>query len=186
VRVDRRVVRTENAIFDAFISLCSEQRYEDISIRQIAERANIGRSTFYAHYNDKEDLVDRRMSHLFQVLTQAMNDDSRDTLLPAYGLLEHVYENRVAAAGLDLHFLSNKFNVHTVKIAKQQLAKKIHGGYQGQQLDVMANMLSGALISVMLSWVRAGMETPPEVIASHFYQALADLPLAVSDSSTKR
>jgi len=54
---DRRVRRTRQLIQDALISLLKEKRYEDISVQDVIERADIARSTFYVHYKDKDDLL---------------------------------------------------------------------------------------------------------------------------------
>jgi len=54
---DRRVRRTRQLIQDALISLLKEKRYEDISVQDVIERADIARSTFYVHYVDKDDLL---------------------------------------------------------------------------------------------------------------------------------
>ena len=56
-RLDRRFLRTEKLIKAAFISLLAEKSFADISISDIAERAEIGRGTFYKHYADKHALL---------------------------------------------------------------------------------------------------------------------------------
>ena len=54
---DVRVQRTQRALQQAFMDLISEQSYEAISVRAIAQRANVGYKTFYRHYQDKETLL---------------------------------------------------------------------------------------------------------------------------------
>jgi AcrR family transcriptional regulator len=56
-RVDRRVSKTKRALHEALLALIREQEYEDISIQEILDRANVGRSTFYTHYRDKDELL---------------------------------------------------------------------------------------------------------------------------------
>jgi len=56
-RVDRRVQRTRQLLNEALMSLIVEKGYEAITVQDIIDRANLGRSTFYAHYQDKEDLL---------------------------------------------------------------------------------------------------------------------------------
>ena len=55
--LDRRVQRTRQLLRDALFQLIAEQGYEAISIQDITERANLGRTTFYLHYQDKEELI---------------------------------------------------------------------------------------------------------------------------------
>ena len=135
----------------------------------------MARSTFYSHYNDKEDLIDRGLAQLFDKLSEGMNEDSRDTVVPAYGLFEHVYENRVAAAGLDLYFMSSKFNTYSVNIARRQLGKQNYGGLREERLEVMAQTVGGALVALLISWVRTGMKTKPAIMAELFYNSLSDI-----------
>jgi len=54
---DRRTMRTRSALKDALIQLILEKHYEEITVQNIIDRANVGRSTFYAHFHDKEDLL---------------------------------------------------------------------------------------------------------------------------------
>ena len=56
-QVDRRVRRTRQLLRGALLSLIQEKGYERITVQDILERADVGRSTFYAHYRDKDDLL---------------------------------------------------------------------------------------------------------------------------------
>ena len=54
---DRRVQKTRKLLLDALVSLILEKGYDEVSIQDIIDRANVGRSTFYAHYENKEQLL---------------------------------------------------------------------------------------------------------------------------------
>jgi AcrR family transcriptional regulator len=56
-KVDRRVRRTRDLLERSLLSLIEEQGYDRITVQDIIDRADIGRSTFYAHYRDKDDLL---------------------------------------------------------------------------------------------------------------------------------
>jgi AcrR family transcriptional regulator len=56
-KVDRRVRRTKGLLRGALLSLIREKGYERITVQEIIDRADVGRSTFYAHFRDKEDLL---------------------------------------------------------------------------------------------------------------------------------
>ena len=55
--LDRRIQRTRQLLQDAVVSLIEEKGYEAVTVQDILDRANLGRSTFYAHFRDKEDLL---------------------------------------------------------------------------------------------------------------------------------
>ena len=54
---DRRIERTRRALMNALMDLIAEQGYEKTTVQGILDRANVGRSTFYAHYFNKQDLL---------------------------------------------------------------------------------------------------------------------------------
>ncbi len=54
---DRRVEKTHKALRDALDSLIREKSYDSIAVKEILDRANVGRSTFYTHYRDKDELL---------------------------------------------------------------------------------------------------------------------------------
>jgi len=64
-KIDPRAARTRILIQEAFLSLASEKSFEAITVKDIVERANVNRSTFYAHFDDKYTLLDQLLSEAF-------------------------------------------------------------------------------------------------------------------------
>jgi AcrR family transcriptional regulator len=56
---DRRPQRTKRQLSKALIELVQEKRFDEITVQNVIDRADIGRSTFYTHFRDKEDLLDK-------------------------------------------------------------------------------------------------------------------------------
>src|SRR5437764_15197206 len=75
---DRRVRRTQHLLAKALIALTLEKGYEDVTIRDITERADIGYATFFRHYHDKDellqDVVDVVLAQLIDLLCPATAD----------------------------------------------------------------------------------------------------------------
>ena len=67
--MDRRQKKTRNAIFEAFITLLDRHSYAQITVGQIIERADVGRATFYAHFETKEYLLNTLSSILIQLVS---------------------------------------------------------------------------------------------------------------------
>src|SRR5881396_3995668 len=68
--VDRRIQRTREVLHEALISLMIEKGYEAITVQDIIDRANVGRSTFYAHYVGKQDLLMSGLKNLSRHLLE--------------------------------------------------------------------------------------------------------------------
>ncbi len=63
-KTDRRVQRTQALLRDALLALIEEKGYAGVTVQDILDRANLGRSTFYLHYRDKDDLLVSEFEHL--------------------------------------------------------------------------------------------------------------------------
>ena len=73
-RPDRRVQKTRRALHEALAALIRERDYEDIAIQEILDRANVGRSTFYTHYRDKDELLVSGIHDMIQSVSPAGAD----------------------------------------------------------------------------------------------------------------
>lgn len=69
-KTDRRVRRTRNAINNAFMEIITEKEFDQITINDLSERADVNRGTFYLHYMDKYDLLDQ---YIEEHLSKMMN-----------------------------------------------------------------------------------------------------------------
>jgi len=68
--LDRRVQKTRKLLQDALIELVAQKSYESVSIREILETANVGRSTFYSHFQDKDQLLHSILDRLNELFEQ--------------------------------------------------------------------------------------------------------------------
>lgn len=68
---DRRIQKTREALQQALVGLLLERRYEDIAVQTILDRANVGRSTFYSHFSNKDDLLESGFEDLLAHLRSA-------------------------------------------------------------------------------------------------------------------
>jgi AcrR family transcriptional regulator len=100
---DRRVRRTRKALQDALISLMSEKGYEAVTVQDIIDRADVGRSTFYTHYTDKDDLLRDNFAGLRSIVARPgpLESTNRRRLLRfSLPLFRHVHAQRRLARAL--------------------------------------------------------------------------------------
>ena len=91
-RVDRRVQRTRDDIFRAFRALVMERGYDEITASDIAERANVGRSTFYSHFRNKDDVLVSSVDPLLGIVADALSGDGVEAQL--HRVIAHFWDMR--------------------------------------------------------------------------------------------
>jgi len=91
---DRRTARTRRALSDALVGLILEKRFDSITVQNVIDRADVGRSTFYAHFEDKEDLFLRGWEGLLDSMARhiAWENLRHGRFLPVAELFQHVQE----------------------------------------------------------------------------------------------
>lgn len=77
-RIDRRIQRTRRELREALFALIIERGYEAITVLDITERANMGRTTFYLHYHEKEELLVESMKELLSELRQGVEPEQAE------------------------------------------------------------------------------------------------------------
>lgn len=164
---DRRSLRTRNLLHNALIELMLEKPYDDITVQDIIDRANVGRSTFYGHFQDKEDLAVSGLEHALGQLGHPF--EGRDFGEHAYisAMLRHVQEQQalfqalIRGRGIDLFlekgqaFWSKKIEAH--------LRENLPQGQEPEvPLAIIVDYLSSALITMVKWWVDHKMPYSPE------------------------
>ena len=111
---DRRITKTRKAIYAAFLQLLNQKDYESITVQEIIDLADVGRSTFYSHYESKELLLGELCRYLFHHLFE------REEHLTIEEYLTHIF----------LHFKKNQDHVTSLLFSKndyflRQLQKEL-------------------------------------------------------------
>lgn len=174
---DRRSQRTRRLLHRAIMSLMQEKRYESITVQDIIDRADVGRSTFYAHYQDKEDLINSNLQEIFDDLSQSLagNGPENQRLLPTLVLFRHVQENQHLfeamnrGGGLDL--LLEKGQTYWRQRVEADLQARLPPGQNpAMPLSLVADYLSGALGTFLKWWLRQKLPFSPERMDEMFQQ----------------
>ncbi|WP_024408210.1 TetR/AcrR family transcriptional regulator [Streptococcus suis] len=96
--MDRRIAKTKRAIFQAFLTLLNDKGYDHMRVQDVIDLADVGRSTFYAHYASKEALLEELCHDLFHHLFTGREDADVKTLL--VHIFKHFRTNQDRVASL--------------------------------------------------------------------------------------
>jgi len=184
-RLDRRATRSKRLIIEALRGLILKKDYKDISVSDIVKQADIGRATFYAHFEDKEHLSRFMFSQLLSQIEQEIQD-----ILNEKEIQNNVYQTLVPSLALfriaeEKHrwFKINATNPEIgLGMLVQPLVKRLET--QLAALDspaskddipthLIAIYLVSALITLLTDWVMNDMPLSPETMDS-IYQTLAE------------
>jgi AcrR family transcriptional regulator len=185
-RVDRRVNRTRRALREAFFALILERGYEAVTVEEITNRADLGRTTFYLHYRDKEDLLMESISELVDDLIAQMSrlplgewKTGVTSLHPSPALtlpFQHVAQNarlyRIILRGEGTYSVTRRLREIIVQ-ASDEMIKVILEREQVTlhpqvPMDVFMNYLAGSWLGLVTWWLENEMPYTPEQMAIIF------------------
>ncbi|MHB8473326.1 MAG: TetR/AcrR family transcriptional regulator [Gammaproteobacteria bacterium] len=177
VPVDRRRLRTRTALRDALIDLITEQGWDDIAVQDICARANIGRSTFYLHYANKDALLQGGLKDLqaeLQRQARVRSDNARPSTKAsesfhfALGLIEHAHEQRKVFRSLigrrSGYVVQQRFREMVIRLITAELPAAT-GTFPR---EAVARWLAGALVELMSWWIEQRTPLPPQELAALF------------------
>ena len=178
--VDRRIARTSATLQHALMSLILEKRYEAITIKDICDEADVGRSTFYAHYKNKDDLKRRGLEHLRSVLVVRQRDalakpgDSRERSFGfSLAMLEHARDHlahyRALVGGRGATVALGTIRAMLSDLVRDELATTA-GNYsaEGMPRELAVQHVVGAYMAVLTWWLDGGAKLPPQQIDAMF------------------
>jgi AcrR family transcriptional regulator len=177
--IDRRIARTRALLQNALITLVPERGYTPITVEDICEKANVGRSTFYTHYAGKEELRSATIDQHLRLPGNRQPSSQPETSDPLFGfsrpLFEHAHALRslhralLASSGDTMH---DKFREHIRRAVRTELiGKRI--GEAGASLEVAVQFISGAFLAVLAWWIAADTNLSPAQIDALFQQMAA-------------
>ncbi len=179
--MDRRQKKTREAIFNAFTALLSKKHYNQITVGEIIERADVGRATFYAHFETKDyllkELCEELVCHIFDA-TDAGNEkhihifDCDAPSSAILHLLQHLQKNDnniLALLACENNELFLRYFKENLKILIQK-QPHIFGNKKERGLpdDYWINHISATFVETVRWWLSNGMKESPETISTYF------------------
>lgn len=172
---DRRVLQTREALGDALIALIQIQPFDEITVQQVLDRAGVGRSTFYAHYSDKNDLLLSDFEDFLEMVSGFLNKSGAPArrLAPVEEMFAHIGDSRrvreaLAESGRLADFLelarghfarSIEQRLRMAGLALEPVASKAH-----------AHALSGSLFALLDWWLAHSNEASPAEMDALFHR----------------
>jgi AcrR family transcriptional regulator len=179
--MDRRQRKTRAAIFRAFSALLARKHYSRISVQDIIDEADVGRTTFYAHFQTKEDLLNQMcediFSHVFssvggQEATHDFSSQPATLSNELTHLLYHLREN-----GQDIsHLFAGESGDVFLKYFKEQLAKAFDGMEElfpeNVPKDYAEIFYVTSFAELVSMWIRKGFSETPETIVRYYFSMI--------------
>jgi len=163
-RMDRRARRTRDALGDALVELMQERPFKSIKVQDVLVRAEVGRSTFYTHYRDKEDLFLSDVEDFWEFASTMIERSGEDSkrVAPVRELFTHVAEAKVFRDALvasgKVHDVMELGQGQFARAIEQRLMKlSMAKGTSPGQFAAAAHALAGALFSSLSWWIDRGM-----------------------------
>jgi AcrR family transcriptional regulator len=157
--------------------------YDDITVQNICERAEVGRSTFYAHFQDKDELFIRHTVVFGRALGDRLSwDDALGRYrFPARGLFEHVRQMKPVFDSLSrarrTEFIMKVWQ-NNIAGAFEQRVLAIRGGTDIQSsisAEILAQQLAGTLITLIVWWMDHHYSVTEREMDQQFHQLIAGL-----------
>lgn len=177
-KTDRRVERSRELLLDALVSLLMERGYERLTIQNLLDRAGVGRATFYAHFQSKEDLLSNSIARLRGFLTA-----QRDCVEPgksgeagqlrfALPFFQHLENHRriyYSTIGRDSEFTVEQ---HMQRMLRELVREDIEISHKGKAnaaaVDLAVRYAVGTLWAMVIWWMESKHPLPALEIDSLF------------------
>lgn len=176
-KLDARVKRTRAQLGNAFLDLIVEKPINDVTVQDVLDRSGVGRSTFYFHYRDKDDLLLSQLEMFCEMMSSALSvrKDKSQRVMPVAELFEHIgNQNKLYRVLSDSGHLKDFFELAEGCFARgieRRLAESGRLKHLPQrEIAARAAALSGSLLSLLRWWLDRGEKETPQQMDKLFHQ----------------
>ncbi len=169
---DRRIRRTKGLMRDALIELMTEKPFSEITARDITEKADLNRSTFYLHYDNVFGLLDEMENEVVETFARMMEKmefrQDREWEYPVIGsICDYIVENPKLCYGLLVNSRSDRLTARLTEIMKER-GKKVYQemgmntDMESEKADYIHQFIANGAIAMVKQWLTEGMSLPKE------------------------
>lgn len=170
MKTDRRVIKTEKALEDALLHLMKSKSIEQITTTELCRTAGINRNTFYAHYPNPMNLLERIQNEFIAIIVELIGTTAKED---SYSLLlERVFDAIVEHKALSMVLLSRNGDpnylrrvIDTARVPVIEYWRKMGAELPAEDLDTMFTFLSHGSKQVILQWTENDFDKSPKELA---------------------
>jgi AcrR family transcriptional regulator len=174
---DARVRRTRLQLGTALLNLIIEKPINDVTVQDILDRSGVGRSTFYLHYRDKDDLLVSQLETFLETISNSLSDrkDKSHRVMPVAELFAHIgNQNKLYRVLSDSGHLKDFFELAEGYFARGIERRLTESGRLAKipqrELAARASALSGSLLSLLRWWLDRGEKESPQEMDQMFHR----------------
>lgn len=182
--MDRRQRKTRNSIFNAFITLLAQKDFAHITVGEIIDAADIGRATFYSHFETKDFLLKELCAELFCHILDAQEENNEHKHIFACdapdSVFLHLFQHLQKNDNNILELLSSKNNELFLRYFKENLVQLVESRlplFESKKREKLPdsfwiNHITSTFVETIRWWVDNGKQESPETITEYFMLAL--------------
>ena len=174
---DERALRTRDRLGGAFVALIHEKPIEDVTVQDVLNRASVGRSTFYLHFRDKNDLLLSQLEVFLETMSTLLSvrKETSDRVAPVAEMFDHIKNQEklyriLADAGRLNDFFDLAEGYFSRGIENRLKESKRLPKIPQSELAARAFALAGSLLSLLRWWLDHGAKEPPGEMDELFHR----------------
>lgn len=183
-RMDRRVARTQKRLREALHSLIHERDYDSIAVKEILDRADVGRSAFYMHFRDKDELLVSALHEIIRAVpsSRPLSGDIGSERLLWFSLPVFEHLDQIRGAGeLKLGPRGRAvLHGHLQKVLAALIEEDVKKVFRGRRraagqipLDLLVRYIDSTFIQVLDWWVENRCPLPPKAVNRLYHSLVA-------------
>jgi AcrR family transcriptional regulator len=176
---DQRIRRTCERLGIALLTLIQEMPIDDVTVQEVLDRASVGRSTFYLHYRDKDDLLLSQLEMFLETMSTALSTrkERSHRVLPVAELFAHIgNQNKLYRALADSGRLHDFFDLAQGYFARGIERRLTESGRLSnlpqRELGARAAALAGSVLSLLRWWLDRGEKESPQEMDELFHRTV--------------
>jgi len=179
---DRRIRRTCERLGSALVALIQERPIDDVTVQDVLDRASVGRSTFYLHYSDKDDLLLSQLEKFLETMSTALSVRKEEShrVVPVAELFAHIgSQKKLYRALADSGRLNDFFDLAQGYFARgieqrlresKRLSKLAQPKLPQREVGARASALAGSMLSLLRWWLDRGARESPRAMDELFHR----------------